>query len=92
MERKAHSSFSATSRISSDLLEYHQDSDKYRNQEPMLRRMAPRWKIGRTPRVCIVGAGVAGLRCAEVLIEKGITVTIMEGRDRIGGRVGSWRI
>ena len=41
----------------------------------------------RIPHVCIVGAGFAGLRCADVLTQKGIKVTILEGRDRIGGRV-----
>lgn len=39
------------------------------------------------PRVCIVGAGLAGLRCAEILIEDGVEVTILEARDRLGGRV-----
>ena len=39
------------------------------------------------PHVGIIGAGMAGLRCAEVLIQHGIQVTIIEGRDRIGGRV-----
>lgn len=29
-----------------------------------------------------------GLRCAEVLIKKGVKVSILEGRDRVGGRVG----
>ncbi len=49
---------------------------------------------GRVPHVCVVGAGFAGLRCAEVLSSKGIKVTIFEGRDRIGGRVSVsvWRI
>ena len=42
----------------------------------------------KTPRVCVVGAGLAGLRCAEVLIEMGVMVTILEARDRLGGRVG----
>lgn len=37
--------------------------------------------------VCIVGAGLAGLRCAEILIEEGVRVTIIEARERIGGRV-----
>ncbi|KAH7356899.1 hypothetical protein BKA65DRAFT_217148 [Rhexocercosporidium sp. MPI-PUGE-AT-0058] len=37
--------------------------------------------------ICIVGAGVAGLRCADVLLQHGFDVTILEGRDRIGGRV-----
>ena len=39
--------------------------------------------------VCVVGAGISGLRCAEVLAQQGLKVTILEGRDRIGGRV-SW--
>ena len=43
--------------------------------------------MNRAPHVCIVGAGVAGLRCAEVLLENDIDVTILEARDRIGGRV-----
>jgi NADPH-dependent glutamate synthase beta subunit-like oxidoreductase len=38
-------------------------------------------------RVCVIGAGVAGLRCAEVLIEEGVRVTILEARNRLGGRV-----
>ncbi|KAL4958202.1 hypothetical protein BDW69DRAFT_191026 [Aspergillus filifer] len=34
----------------------------------------------------IIGAGFAGLRCAEVLINCGAQVTIFEARNRIGGR------
>lgn len=44
------------------------------------------------PDVCVVGAGIAGLRCAAVLLEKGARVTIFEARDRIGGRVRSSRL
>ena len=51
----------------------------------MIRRVLPN---GRIPHVCIVGAGISGLRCAEVLAQQGLKVTIFEGRDRIGGRVG----
>lgn len=54
----------------------------------MLRRALPK---GRKPRVCVVGAGMAGMRCAQVLGDKGIDVTILEARDRTGGRVGSPR-
>lgn len=39
------------------------------------------------PHVCVVGAGISGLRCAEVLLQNGCQVTILEARDRIGGRV-----
>ncbi|KAF2122773.1 hypothetical protein BDV96DRAFT_482125 [Lophiotrema nucula] len=42
--------------------------------------------IGRIPHVGIVGAGVAGLRCADVLLQHGVKVTILEGRNRVGGR------
>jgi len=41
-----------------------------------------------TTHVCIVGAGISGLRCADVLLSNGFEVTILEARDRIGGRVG----
>ena len=42
------------------------------------------------PRVGIVGAGAAGLRCATVLLEHSYDVIIIEARERIGGRVRNW--
>lgn len=42
----------------------------------------------QTVSVGIVGAGFAGLRCADVLLQRGAKVTIFEARSRIGGRVG----
>lgn len=39
------------------------------------------------PHVCIIGAGVSGLRCATVLLEHSFHVTIIEARSRIGGRI-----
>jgi hypothetical protein len=49
------------------------------------------YPLGRTRheglRIAVVGAGIAGLRCADVLIKSGVKVTIYEARGRIGGRV-----
>ncbi|OTB14601.1 hypothetical protein K445DRAFT_62583 [Daldinia sp. EC12] len=39
------------------------------------------------PHVGIVGAGASGLRCADILLSHGFKVTILEARDRIGGRI-----
>ncbi len=40
-------------------------------------------------RVVVVGAGIAGLGAAATLRERGFDVTVLEARDRIGGRVNS---
>lgn len=39
------------------------------------------------PHVGVIGAGLSGLRCADILAQNGARVTILEARDRIGGRV-----
>ena len=42
-------------------------------------------------RVVVIGAGLAGLRCATDLRASGADVVVLEARDRVGGRVWSHR-
>lgn len=37
--------------------------------------------------VIVVGAGISGLRAATVLQKHNVDVIVLEGRDRIGGRI-----
>lgn len=41
----------------------------------------------REDTVLVVGAGIAGLAAARDLTSRGFRVTVIEGRDRIGGRI-----
>ena len=48
-------------------------------------------KVGRagaaTGRVIVIGAGISGLVAARTLHDRGYDVVVVEGRDRIGGRI-----
>ena len=46
---------------------------------------------GVTSDVIVIGAGLSGLRAALDLQDLGFEVQVVEGRDRIGGRVYSLR-
>ncbi|KAF2709884.1 amine oxidase [Pleomassaria siparia CBS 279.74] len=89
MEHRAHTPNNrpdpdAMTRMKQDLSSSpHQESYLETNGGPQMIRQS----VGRIPHVCVVGAGVAGLRCADVLLQHGVKVTILEGRDRIGGRL-----
>lgn len=43
----------------------------------------------KRPDVAVIGAGFSGLRAAQLLREKGFSVTVLEARDRLGGRAHS---
>jgi monoamine oxidase len=48
---------------------------------------APAPADGPTADVLVIGAGIAGLRAAEVLVANGRRVIVLEARDRLGGRI-----
>lgn len=43
----------------------------------------------RTPRAIVIGAGPGGLANAMLLAKAGVDVTVLESRDRVGGRTSS---
>jgi phytoene dehydrogenase-like protein len=45
----------------------------------------------KIPDVIVIGAGAAGLAAAAELGRAGLSVTILEARDRIGGRMFTQR-
>jgi squalene-associated FAD-dependent desaturase len=42
------------------------------------------------PRVVIVGGGLAGLAAAAALVDRGLRITLLESRPRLGGRASSF--
>ncbi len=45
--------------------------------------------VDTVPRVVVVGAGLAGLGAARTLTDAGCGVTVVEARERVGGRIWS---
>ncbi len=41
-------------------------------------------------RTVVVGGGIAGMTAALLLAERGVAVTLLEGGDRLGGRLSAW--
>src|SRR5579864_3975725 len=46
-------------------------------------------RASSTPRIGILGAGIAGLNAALTLQDKGLASTVFEASDRVGGRMHS---
>ncbi len=48
-------------------------------------------RAGGGRKIIVIGAGFGGLACAHELVRQGCDVVVLEARDRIGGRVISFR-
>lgn len=48
--------------------------------------------LGANARIAIVGAGMAGLVCADRLRALGVSTTIYEANSRVGGRISTTRV
>ncbi|MCK6526462.1 FAD-dependent oxidoreductase [Myxococcota bacterium] len=46
---------------------------------------------GSSPRVAIVGGGMAGIACADRLERSGVVPVVYEASSRLGGRIRTWR-
>ena len=55
----------------------------------MIRPPSPRNKL--TPRVAVIGGGVAGLSAAVNLASRGVAVTIFEKNAALGGKLNRWQ-
>jgi len=90
-QNRSYCSSAGTSRILQDLRTRKIYADQNVHPKNMLKSVMARSK--QAIHVGIVGAGFAGLRCADVLLQHGVKVTIFEARNRLGGRVGqSWKL
>src|SRR6266704_1205455 len=58
---------------------------------PPVERVDGSGRIGAM-RVCVIGAGFAGLAAAAALLDGGAEPVVLEARDRVGGRVHSARL
>jgi len=47
----------------------------------------PAWAATDTADVVVAGAGLAGLHAALTLEDAGLSVLVLEGRDRVGGKI-----
>ncbi|MEX2173883.1 MAG: hydroxysqualene dehydroxylase HpnE [Pirellulaceae bacterium] len=52
--------------------------------------MSPPPPSANAPSVAIVGGGLAGLAAATILCQRGLHVTLLEAKRRLGGRAGSY--
>ena len=64
----------------------------YRHQAVVPRHDLPERPTADTPRVAVVGGGLAGIGAAATLGERGIQVVLLERNEYLGGKIGAWKV
>lgn len=49
-------------------------------------------RASKAERVAVVGGGLAGMRAASILAERGYTVDLLEKAPYLGGKIGAWSV
>jgi carotenoid phi-ring synthase / carotenoid chi-ring synthase len=65
-------------------------TDPRRATHPAPPGLADASALAKRPHVVVVGAGIAGLAAAAGLVERGVSVDVVEREPYLGGRVGGW--
>ncbi len=69
----------------------HRRLGGYRHEAVAPRPELPEPVQGATPRVAVVGGGIAGIGAAATLAERGVAVTLLERNAYLGGKIGAWK-
>ncbi len=64
----------------------------YRHEVEPSDRALPKDLRGGTPRVAVLGGGLAGIGAASALAERGLEVTLFERNAYLGGKIGAWTV
>ncbi|MBT8465013.1 MAG: NAD(P)-binding protein, partial [Myxococcales bacterium] len=64
----------------------------YRHEVEPSDRALPKDLRGGTPRVAVLGGGLAGIGAASSLAERGVEVTLFERNAYLGGKIGAWTV
>lgn len=62
----------------------------YRHQANVVDPARPLKTPGEPPKVAVVGGGLGGIGAASALARRGVSVTLYERNDYLGGKIGAW--
>ena len=63
----------------------------YQQQPVSVEGRRPRRAQAERARVAVIGGGIAGIGAAASLAERGLSVTLLERNEYLGGKIGAWK-